>query len=403
MDAGCLMVRHLCCVARLFRLFGCFHIRDLNDKAISRASVKWKTPYTLYSAAWLFFVLFFQGFVQANKISALTSRATFTKVLVITVRLFALANALVTIYCATIRASDLLEFFRKAALFEAHTGFRAPSRSALSSRRRCFFAFLRVAKLAVTMAAFCVLLAALFGPSSLASVRHRWNVAIKIMSAFADVVFILYESVMYMVLSRTADVLVHYVRAQLRAFENCQRSLRAAPCKADLALGLEAIRGNLSSIREMKARLNDIWNPAILTSSVCLLWSQCISLYCLFVDRAARLDVWLGFFYSWFCSLRFLELAVVSHDLRMEAQNIKDATKTVTMTGAPSTYIRQVRYLHDTIDPAGMCLTGASFFRLDRPLLVSIAGAVITYTVIVVQTKEQLVGDAVANATMAAN
>ncbi|KAH7935092.1 hypothetical protein HPB52_003952 [Rhipicephalus sanguineus] len=372
-DAGCLMVRHLRCIAQTCRLFGCFHIRDFSEKAISGASVKWKTPYTAYSAACLFFVLFFQGFVQANKISVLTSRATFTKALVITVRLFALANALVTIYCVTIRANDLLEFFRKAALFEAYTGFRAPSRRAMTSRRRCFFVFLRVAKLAVATAAFCVLLAALFGPSSLASVRHRWNVAIKMMSAFADVVFILYESVMYMVLSRTADVLVHYVRAQLRAFENCQRSFGATPCKTDLALALEAIRGNLSGIREMKACLNNIWNPAILMSSVCLLWSQCISLYCLFADRAARLDVWLGFFYSWFGSLRFLELAVVSHDLRMEAQNIKDATKTVTMAGAPSTYTRQI------------------------------AGAVITYTVIVVQTKEQLVGDAVANMTMAAN
>ncbi|XP_065303606.2 uncharacterized protein [Dermacentor albipictus] len=401
LDAGCFMVRQFCHLARLCRLMGCFHIGDLNEQAMTRASIKWRTPYVVYSAVWLFFVLFLQGLVLGNKISRLTSSATFTKALVVTVRLFALANALANIYCITIRANGLLEFLRKAARFETLSGFPPPSRRSVASRRRCFFAFQKVAKLAVAVAAFAVLLTALFGPSSLASVRYRWNVVIKILSAFADVVFIFYESVMYLVLSCAAEVLVHYMKAQLRAFDNCQRCVRAAPCKADLALEVEAIRGSVSSIREMKACLNDMWNPAILTSSVCLLWSQCISLYCLFADRAARLDVWLGFFYSWYCSLRFLELAVISHDLRMEAQNIKDATKNVTMAGATSTYLRQVRYLHDTIDPAAMCLTGASFFRLDRPLLVSITGAVITYTVIVVQTNEQLVGDLAANLTMA--
>ncbi|KAH7971320.1 hypothetical protein HPB49_021530 [Dermacentor silvarum] len=352
---------------------------------MSRASVEWKTPYVLYSAARLFFVLFLQGLVLGNKISILTLRATFTKALVVTVRLFALANALVNIYCITIRANGLLEFLRKAALFETLSGFTPPSHRAVASRRRWFFMFQKVAKLAVTLAAFAVLLTALFGPSSLASVRYRWNVVIKILSAFADVVFIFYESVMYLVLSCTTEVLVHYMKAQLRAFENCQQCFRAAPCKADLAVEVEAIRDNLSSIREMRACLNDMWNPAILTSSMCLLWSQCISLYCLFVDRAARLDVWLGFFYSWYCSLRFLELAVISHDLRMEAQNIKDATKNVTMAGATSTFLRQPfgdMFLHSARE--NQRLSDTDFFHY----LVSLLDGAAAEAVAGIQVKE---------------
>ncbi|XP_075532177.1 gustatory receptor for sugar taste 64f-like [Dermacentor variabilis] len=49
-------------------------------------------------------------------------------------------------------------------------------------------------------------------------------------------------------------------------------------------------------------------------------------------------------------------------------------------------YIEQMQFLHDSIDPNGMRISGAEFFYLDRKLLVSIAGSVITYTVILVQS-----------------
>ncbi|KAH7937456.1 hypothetical protein HPB49_012516 [Dermacentor silvarum] len=49
-----------------------------------------------------------------------------------------------------------------------------------------------------------------------------------------------------------------------------------------------------------------------------------------------------------------------------------------------------VEFLHYTIDPEGMRLSGAGFFRLDKPLIVSIVGALITFTIILVQTSDEL-------------
>ncbi|XP_054934171.1 uncharacterized protein [Dermacentor andersoni] len=49
-----------------------------------------------------------------------------------------------------------------------------------------------------------------------------------------------------------------------------------------------------------------------------------------------------------------------------------------------------IQFLHDSVDPNGMRLSGAEFFYLDRRLLVSIAGSIITYTVILVQTNHGL-------------
>lgn len=82
----------------------------------------------------------------------------------------------------------------------------------------------------------------------------------------------------------------------------------------------------------------------------------------------------------------------------MQAQRLKDATKAVLTTDATEPYVkevrslcmnknflrynmfglnlpfrRQLRYLHDVIDPVDMCLTGGGFFRLKKSLLVSVS------------------------------
>ncbi|XP_077558109.1 uncharacterized protein LOC144173647 isoform X2 [Haemaphysalis longicornis] len=60
------------------------------------------------------------------------------------------------------------------------------------------------------------------------------------------------------------------------------------------------------------------------------------------------------------------------------------------MMEAADVYNRQIQYLHDTIEPDIMCLSGGGFFCLNKALLVSMAGSVITYAVILVQTSDEL-------------
>ncbi|XP_075553817.1 gustatory receptor for sugar taste 64e-like [Dermacentor variabilis] len=56
------------------------------------------------------------------------------------------------------------------------------------------------------------------------------------------------------------------------------------------------------------------------------------------------------------------------------------------MLYSPKEYFQQVRYLHNTIEPEEMCFTGSNFFRLDRGLLLTVTGSVITFAVILMQT-----------------
>ncbi|KAL1425248.1 hypothetical protein MTO96_019398 [Rhipicephalus appendiculatus] len=63
----------------------------------------------------------------------------------------------------------------------------------------------------------------------------------------------------------------------------------------------------------------------------------------------------------------------------------------------------EVLFLHDSIDPDEMCLSGAGFFRLGKPMIVSMMGALITYTVILTQTGQQLTHHAITNVTSTAS
>ncbi|KAK8777847.1 hypothetical protein V5799_020811 [Amblyomma americanum] len=60
------------------------------------------------------------------------------------------------------------------------------------------------------------------------------------------------------------------------------------------------------------------------------------------------------------------------------------------------TYFNQLVYLRNSIKPKDIAISGAGFFSLNRPLLVSLSGALITYTVILVQTSGTVGGGSAA-------
>ncbi|XP_070383693.1 gustatory receptor for sugar taste 64d-like [Dermacentor albipictus] len=155
-------------------------------------------------------------------------------------------------------------------------------------------------------------------------------------------------------------------------------------------MSIEAVRRNLYKIRKLKKHVNAVWAPAILAFSLSSLWVICTTLYCLFSGHDNTLDLWLGLAYGVSCSFRLLDLAIISDDLCSEAQDIKRMTKTARNIYVADAHVSQIQYLHDSIDPPSMRLTGASFFCVGRRLLVAMAGSVIAYTVILVQTSDGL-------------
>ncbi|KAH6924927.1 hypothetical protein HPB50_026533 [Hyalomma asiaticum] len=164
----------------------------------------------------------------------------------------------------------------------------------------------------------------------------------------AQAALVCYEGLMYITVSNVCEVFILYIMAQEVALCDCQRLvLKQRLDDSSASLIIETIRKNLSTIRMLKDRFNDIWTPAILASTMCFVWVHCITWYCLFTNEAKPKLLWLGLAYSGYNTLRFLDLAAISQQLSGEIQ-----------------------FLHDTIDPNGMHLNGAEFFCLDKGLLV---------------------------------
>ncbi|KAL1433623.1 hypothetical protein MTO96_012449 [Rhipicephalus appendiculatus] len=117
----------------------------------------------------------------------------------------------------------------------------------------------------------------------------------------------------------------------------------------------------------------------------------CTTLYRSFYAKVGHAEAWLRFTYTLYNTLCFVDMVFMSSDLGSEVEKLKDATKPMSLLDATDTYSLQVGYLHDIIEPDSMCLSAGRFFRLDRSLLVTMAGSIITFTVILVQTSDDII------------
>ncbi|KAK8767247.1 hypothetical protein V5799_005967 [Amblyomma americanum] len=76
-------------------------------------------------------------------------------------------------------------------------------------------------------------------------------------------------------------------------------------------------------------------------------------------------------------------------EMELCTKKIKDLCKAVRNTEDPNLR-RQVKLLHDWIDPEDMSLRGGDFFEVNLSLLIQMAASVITFSVILVQTDQSI-------------
>ncbi|KAK8785932.1 hypothetical protein V5799_007702 [Amblyomma americanum] len=205
-----------------------------------------------------------------------------------------------------------------------------------------------------------------------------WTIAITAARFVSVTGYLFYDSLMYLVLRSTCQVLVWYVRAQRKAFHECGPAAAGETALATLrweqptSFKIDSVRQNMLKIREIKSFINVIWNPALSLSSALLLWIQCITFYAPLRNSVMRLDVCLSILYAWYVSISFLELAFISQTLSDEAQKLRESIRATMTVNATGDYLREVQHFHDTIDPEGLCINGAGFFRLSKPLIVTL-------------------------------
>ncbi|CAN8022607.1 unnamed protein product [Ixodes persulcatus] len=387
------MQRQFIPYAVLCRLGGCFFIPNFT-KPLENSNVVCRSVYTAYSAFIILLCFSFQVVLIVQRAHVFRDFShDFSLSLMLIVRTILNLKALLNAFIMATGSATLLEFFRKSSAFEKTTGF-SPATQGVRGIWRNRWSFFRqtlvvigaVTAYVVSTIPFIISLTKML-PTDLHFLR-------KLGAVIVTAYYLLYDALPYMVLRSCSAVLVEYLQFQRKKIERCCE-LKSFHDTTQLSGQLEVIRHHLGHIRDLKDFLNNIWQVPLAAMSAAILLFACVACYAMFHDGLNAQDIPLAVSFCVYSSLAFVDMTLVSQALHDEVSQ-RDSNITETrMHRCPASsfvlfYFFQLRFLHESIDPKDMCLSGGGFFRLNKPLLVSMTGSIITYTVILVQTSDKL-------------
>ncbi|KAK8757605.1 hypothetical protein V5799_004762 [Amblyomma americanum] len=358
--------------ARFIRFFGCLFIGNMKKGSLKNARMTWKSPYLIYSIAWLATLTTMEGITIASKATCLSDKSCkFSESIGFIAHVVAAVKWLFNFLCLAFGSRRLLDFLRDAAELEKSTGFVPEKRSICRYNGRAWFkVVLRSAMLATAVSCFSLVF--LMHCRMFSGERKHWHPLLKALAVLSSVALLFCESYMYMSLVHFCGVLAQYLRAQVATFEECRRMTKATTL-AYVACGLQNRRSARQRLQDKGAQGGH---------------QQRMESF--HVTALALVDTWIAVTYTAYSTLGFVDFVLTSSDLASEVRKLKDAVKDAALLEPTNPYSHQVQYLHDIIEPDEMCLTAGGFFRLDRSLLVTMAGSVITFTVILVQTSDDI-------------
>ncbi|KAL3240866.1 hypothetical protein MRX96_021663 [Rhipicephalus microplus] len=362
--------------------------------------VTWKSWYTLYSVAFLsFFGWLLFDFVANSVNPTSTETRNFTKALYLVVPLAASSKVAVNVCSAIFGCGKMKEFFKRAYKHELETSFRLERhryRSWISYALRFFILAACIAGVVAT--AHITTSPTVFGD-------NHFRDLLKVTTIVANFVFFFYDMLHSITLRPCCEVLIAYVRHQqatLRAVLPTHNRAVVSPLGLTGVAELQRVKANVHSIGKLRQLLNDIWQYSLVVSSVTVLVVGCVTVYCTF-DSGMPWDImFLGFTYITYSSLDLIDMALLSHAMSDEVLALKDTLETASLYRCTAAELRQglnkkcifilrrCPILFVSLRPEEWSFSGAKFFSLDFPLLVSIGGSIITYSVILVQTSKRV-------------
>ncbi|CAN7943657.1 unnamed protein product [Ixodes hexagonus] len=372
-----LMLHRFYAYGLLCRLGGCFFIQKFCKKSLENTKVEWKSLYTIYSASCVlftfgFFIWFETAFLIKEADTASAFSGLFSETLSLTLHAVVSSKILLNFISMATGSGKLLDFFRKAAEFEESTGF-PPDKSGIRTPGGSGWSILRRTLVLVALAATYAVFMYLYVTHFANAMPPRLALASKVLGFIAAAILFLYDSLCYVVLRCCTGVLIDYIHAQLVTFEDGCKCRVPVPELPHASRQLESVRLNVCSIRELTKSLNNIWKTSLAGTCAGIILVNCVVLYTMFHDGVFKRQVWITLSYSVYSSLAFVELVYISQALMDQAQKLKNAAKAIRTSDAASHYAQELRYLHESIDPKGMCLSGGGFFRLSKSLLVSVS------------------------------
>ncbi|EEC13655.1 hypothetical protein IscW_ISCW011391 [Ixodes scapularis] len=383
-----MMVQRSTPYAIFCRLCGCFFIHNFRGKSLRNAKVALKSRYTFYSFSWFLLYMFLEalfskrfGYVIRN-ISDPLSRALMLVVLGV-----GLVKLITNLAVMILKPDKLLAFFRESEAFEMTTEFLPQAHSLRNSAAYGWHA-VRAFSAVVGLGLFFIEAERFIIVELSQSLSPQWSVPLRVIGFVAGTGYVAYDSLSYFFLRNCTKVLVKYIQVQVELFQKVGK-LNNFYFLAQSPHQVEAMRLRINKIKKLKESLNAIWAEPLIVACAGTIIIDCVVVDALVHDGIKK-ELWLAAGYSVYSTLCFIDLAHTGQTLIDEVRKLKSAILMVPAFGAPESCLQQLRYLHESVQPEGMGLSGGSFFVLKRSLLLSMTGSIIIFGVILIQTSNTM-------------
>ncbi|XP_077529381.1 uncharacterized protein LOC144141746 [Haemaphysalis longicornis] len=380
------MAEHFKPYGWICRIAGIFFVKNLQSDNVDDLVITWKTWYSLYSVVCLlsFGILEF-AFLTNNMLRQFDRVRSFTKHLFLVIQVCVTVKVIVNLSSAVFGSWTMLEFFRKAADYEKKAAFSREHyrfKSRISYILRSFILAAFVGHFIVN-ANMTVKMVNIGGNSYL-------EFGFKLVPLLFNFLFFVYDLVHFLVLRPCCEVMIAYIRHQHETLKHELPVGYDGVAKLSGVGQFERVRLNLCSIGNLRKLLNRNWQFSLMASAITILILTCICIYSTFDKDVSTDQLLLTMSYSIYATLDFVDVARLSQMMANEGRELKESLMKVSMFNESPIQFRQVSYLHNSIRPEEMSLSGGNFFSLNMPLLVSLAGSIITYSVILVQTSDSV-------------
>ncbi|KAH6924695.1 hypothetical protein HPB50_022138 [Hyalomma asiaticum] len=308
------MLRSFALQARLCRICGCCFIKDFLAMPPRSPRIVWLHWYTLYAAACFAFYVWYEiDVVTRDAIELSDTHRFFTKSLLVLLHVVIIVKASGNFLTLMLGCRKMLDFFCAAAKFERDV--EIPSCKCCAQRH---FFWHDIAGFLTFVVYFVSYTVALFHQEQKVDQDgEQWTlreIVDRACSVFAAILFFTYDSVNFIALRRLSEVLVRYV-THLRETMEDYTGDKAVPCELEAAQKVQAMRLHLCTVLELKNSINGVLQISVVVSCVGLLLVTCISLFTVITEGLQRTELWIAIGYSAFNSFEFLMLAKVSQSL----------------------------------------------------------------------------------------
>ncbi|KAH6924003.1 hypothetical protein HPB50_010230 [Hyalomma asiaticum] len=305
-------------ILRLSRLFGCLFISNLSGKTLSNAYVTWKSLYTMYAAVWLW-IGFVRRAIYMLSISArsIDASSNFSDYVTLAFRVLVLLKVLINYASLCLGSAKLLDFLQSATAFERATSYVPEGMKKCDVSRALFNFTLRSALWVCFVSSFFAARTTTPGHVSLLKYLPFAGEAVVFCG---EVAFFFYDILVYAIVARCSEVLVQYLKYEVAKLQIChsnETSFAVAEEHSPVST-VTKVRANICKIKALKNSLNGLCGPGIVVSTACLLTYSCVNMYRYFILNQSQVHLWLPLVYMAYCAFSLADMAFLSEDLGRE-------------------------------------------------------------------------------------